>query len=136
MYDRKIILSKELLIEGKAIPVTIVGDGGQISKVIIASDQVRDLVYWWIGRAITAPVRGLTVVVKNTIVFSVEEWEETITGVHKAKVKGQVDRSADIFNSFSEEILRVQDANSDKELKEIYFNHLKKRMQQRLDSIK
>ena len=136
MYDRKIISSKELLIEGKAIPVTIVGDGGQISKVIIASDQVRDLVYWWIGRAITAPVRGLTVVVKNTIVFSVEEWEETITGVHKAKVKGQVDRSADIFNSFSEEILRVQDANSDKELKEIYFNHLKKRMQQRLDSIK
>ena len=136
MYDRKIISSKELLIEGKAIPVTIVGDGGQISKVIIASDQVRDLVYWWIGRAITAPVRGLTVVVKNTIVFSVEEWEETITGVHKAKVKGQVDRSADIFNIFSEEILKLQDANSDKELKEIYFNHLKKRMQQRLDSIK
>lgn len=136
MYDRKIISSKELLIEGKAIPVTIVGDGGQISKVIIASDQVRELVYWWIGRAITAPVRGLTVVVKNTIVFSVEEWEETITGVHKAKVKGQVDRSADIFNIFSEEILKLQDANSDKELKEIYFNHLKKRMQQRLDSIK
>ena len=136
MYDRKIILSKELLIEGKAIPVTIVGDGGQISKVIIASDQVRDLVYWWIGRAITAPVRGLTVVVKNTIVFSVEEWEETITGVHKAKVKGQMQRSADIFDSFSSEILRIQDGNFPEELKEMYFNNLKNRMQKRLDSMK
>lgn len=136
MYDRKIISSKELVIEGKAIPVKVVGDGSQMATIIIASDQVRELLYWWIGRAITAPVRGLTVVVKNTIVFSVEEWEETITGVHKAKVKGQMERSADIFDSFSEEILRVQDANSTKELKEIYFSNLKKRMQQRLDTMK
>lgn len=136
MYDRKIISSKELLIEGKAIPVTIVGDGGQISKVIIASDQVRELVYWWIGRAITAPVRGLTVVVRNTIVFSVEEWEETITGVYKAKVKGQMQRSADIFDIFSSEILRIQDGNFPEDLKEMYFNNLKNRMQKRLDSMK
>jgi hypothetical protein len=136
MYDRKIISSKELLIEGKAIPVTIVGDGGQISKVIIASDQVRELVYWWIGRAITAPVRGLTVVVRNTIVFSVEEWEETITGVYKAKVKGQMQRSADIFDVFSSEILRIQDGDFPEDLKEMYFNNLKNRMQKRLDSMK
>ena len=136
MYDRKIISSKELLIEGKAIPVTIVGDGGQISKVIIASDQVRELVYWWIGRAITAPVRGLTVVVRNTIVFSVEEWEGTITGVHNAKVKGEMQRSADIFDSFSSEILRIQDGNFPEDLKEMYFNNLKNRMQKRLDNMK
>jgi hypothetical protein len=137
MYDDgKIISSKEVLIEGKAIPVTIVGDGGQISKVIIASDQVRELVYWWIGRAIAAPVRGLTVIVRNTIVFSVEEWEETITGAYKAKLKGQIQRSADIFDTFSSEILRIQDGNSPEALKEIYFNTLKNRMQERLDSMK
>jgi hypothetical protein len=111
MYDRKIISSKELVIEGKAIPVKIIGDGSQMATIIIASDQVRELVYWWIGRALSAPVRGVTVVVRDTIVFSVEEWEKTVTGVHKANVEGQIQRSADIFDSFSNEILRSQDTN-------------------------
>lgn len=138
MSDRQLISSKELVIEGKAIPVKIVDDGGsQMANIIIASDQVRELVYWWIGRAITAPVRGVTVVVRDSIVFSVEEWEKTVTGVHKAKVTQQMQRSADIFDSFSNEILRVQqDANSTQELKEIYMSNLKKRMQKRLESMK
>lgn len=137
MYDRKIISSKELVIEGKAISVKIVDDNGsQMANIIIASDQVRELVYWWIGRAITAPVRGVTVVIRDSIVFSVEEWEKTVTGVHKVVVTEQMQRSADIFDSFSSEILRVKDANSTQELKEIYFSNLKKRMQTRLDSMR
>lgn len=137
MYDRKIISSKELVIEGKAISVKIVDDNGsQMANIIIASDQVRELVYWWIGRAITAPVRGVTVVIRDSIVFSVEEWEKTVTGVHKAKGTEQMQRSADIFDSFSNEILRVTDANSTQELKEIYISNLKKRMQTRLDSMR
>lgn len=136
MYDRKIISSKELIIEGKAIPVKIVGDGSQMATIIIASDQVRELVYWWIGRALSAPVRGVTVVVRDTIVFSVEEWEKTVTGVHKSNVEGQLQRRADLFNLFSSEIVRVQDGNFPEDLKGMYISNLKNRMQQRLDSMK
>lgn len=136
MYDGKITSSKELVIEGKVIPVKIIGDGSQMATIIIASDQVRELVYWWISRALSAPVRGLTVVVRDTIVFSVEEWEKTVTGVHKANVEGQIQRSADVFDSFSNEILRSQDTNYPEELKKIYFSNLKNRMQKRLDSMK
>lgn len=136
MYDRKIISSKELVIEGKAIPVKIVGDGSQMANIIIASDQVRELVYWWIGRALSAPVRGVTVVVRDTIVFSVEEWEKTVTGVHKVVLTEQMKRSADVFDDFSNEILRSQDTNAPEEVKKIYFSNLKNRMQKRLDSMK
>lgn len=131
-------ISSELVIKDKKIPVKIVDDNGsQMANIIIASDQVRELVYWWIGRAITAPVRGVTVVVRDSIVFCVEEWEKTVTGVHKARVTQQMQRSADIFNSFRDEILRIQqDSDSPEELKEIYYNNLKKRMQQRLDTMK
>lgn len=137
MSSEKFISSKELVIEGKAIPVKIVDDGGsQMANIIIASDQVRELVYWWIGRAITAPVRGVTVVLSDSIVFSVEKWEKTVTGAHKAQVTEQMQRSADVFDSFSNEILRAQDSNSTQELKEIYMSNLKKRMQKRLESMK
>jgi hypothetical protein len=138
MSDRQLISSKELVIEGKAIPVKIVDDGGsQMANIIIASDQLRELVYWWIGRAITAPVRGVTVVVRDSTVFFVEEWEKTLTGVHEVRLKQQIQRSADVFNNFANEILRFQqDVNSPEEIKEIYYNNLKKRMQQRLDTMK
>jgi hypothetical protein len=136
MYDRKIISSKELVIEGKVIPVKIVGDGSQMANIIIASDQVRELVYWWVGRAITAPVRKVTVVISDSIVFSVEAWEKTVTGVHKVVLTEQIQRSADVFDDFSNEILRSQDTNYPEELKEIYFINLKNRMQKRLDSMK
>lgn len=137
MYDRKIISSKELVIEGKAIPVKIVDDNGsQMANIIIASDQVRELVYWWVGRAITAPVRKVTVVISDSIVFSVEAWEKTVTGVHKVVLTEQMKRSADVFDLFSSEILRIQDGNFAEDLKEIYFSNLKKRMQQRLDTMK
>ncbi|MEY3867546.1 MAG: hypothetical protein RLZZ338_1437 [Cyanobacteriota bacterium] len=133
-----LISSKELVIEDKKIPVKIVDENGsQMANIIIASDQVRELVYWWIGRAITAPVRGVAVGLRHTMVFVVEEWETTVTDVQKARVTQQVQRSADIFNSFRDEILRVlQDPDSPEELKEIYVSNLKKRMQERFDKMK
>ena len=138
MSEEKLIANKTLVIQGKAIAVEVVGDtGSQISKLIIASDQVRELVYWWIGRAITAPVRGVTVVVRNTIVFSVEEYQQTVTGIHKANVNGEMQRRANVFTSFTDEVIRVlSDDTCPKDFKEIYISHLKERMEQRLDNMK
>jgi hypothetical protein len=118
MSDGKLISSKELVIEGKTIPVKVVDESGsKMANIIIARDQVRELVYWWICRAITAPLRGITVVVRNTIVFSVEEWEKTLTGVHQVIITQQMERIAHVLDAFRQEILRIKDGDYDEKLK-------------------
>jgi hypothetical protein len=138
----------EITIAGRRVPVYYEDKSG---KMVVLSDDERELVLHFLGRALATPVTAVTIVAMGAYRDILVTYEKArgfvnneINAIREAvdaqneaiRNEGEVTRMNNVYHSFGSEIQRLVNDNSPEEVKKIYKRNLIRRMEEKLERFK
>ncbi len=119
-------------ISGKKVPVTLKGDGGQYSRIVLGSSAAQDLIFKLVGRALATPVKALSIVISEGYIDIIATFTEMGTELHRIKLEAEMQKMHDVLEAFGSEIRDLASLPYTDQTKKLYEERLLQRMDQRL----
>jgi len=142
----------EITVAGRTVPVYYEDKSG---KMVVPSEVEREIVLDFLGRALATPVTAVTIVAMGAyrdirvtyekasgfVQNEINAIREAVNNQNDAiRKEGEVARMRNTFHSFGSELAKLSDSKSPEfhypeEVKKIYGDNLKRRMEERLKSL-
>lgn len=128
--------NSSITVAGKRVPIVFQDGNG---RAIVPGSVERDIVLSFIGSALASPVTGLIVVIGSgyrEIRLAVEGiGQEINTEIFKIRRQGEFERMSYVYHLFGSEIKNLEYTNYPDEVKNMYKEILKRKMEAELHNL-